>query len=227
MSKAVLLYSDGLEATTILYAILQHNKTVLDDPKLDEEKLIEVFPLLTNYGQHHSVELHFAKALLKETKLEAVTKTFDINWESFRGQIKENNHSAVHPHRNVMLITIASAYATSIGADTVYVCCSASDQKNFPDCRHEFLETLQKTLRLSSDNKNFFIKAPLLSLDKSEILAFAAKYNVPINKVWYCYRPVPETNSYKPCGQCEACIDMKTALAKDCSAESIQGDLVL
>ena len=222
--KAVLLYSGGLDSTTILYALLAHNKqfdTIVVNSK-DAVKKIELFPLMINYGQKHSAELHFAKQILQANKLTA--KEYLIDWSSFRGQAQPGNQSAVHPHRNMMFMTIAFGYASLVGADTVYVGWNISDDADFPDCREKFLETFQDAIRLSADNKKLFLKAPLLKLNKAEILAYAQKYKVPVDKVWYCYRPQPQTSTYTPCGQCYSCRLMAEAKSKEVKVE---GDLIL
>jgi len=151
--KAVLLYSGGLDSTTILYQLLKDG--------------YDVHPLLVFYGQKHNVELQFAEKLLKELNVKDYL-VFNIDWSPFRGEVQPGNMSAVHPFRNIVLLTAASARAIKIGAHDVYMGPNKDDQADFPDCRREVFDNFEKVLSDSMEYE-IHLQTPIIEMSKQQI----------------------------------------------------------
>ena len=142
MKKAVVIYSGGMDSRTVL------EKAIQDD--------YDVHALSFNYGQRHSVELEYAKRVTDKKgithKIIDITSINDLlQGSSLTGDIdipeghyeEESMKSTVVPNRNMIMLSLAIAYAVSIGTDKVYYGAHAGDHAIYPDCRPEFLEKMK------------------------------------------------------------------------------------
>ena len=198
MSKAVVPVSGGIDSSVILaYARSKHT---------------QVFPVTFNYGQRHIKEIDCAKKqsgeVYKEINLSFfrdiastssltnnsidVAKTKDV-----LGDAQTVNYV---PFRNQMLLSIACAYAESVGADTVYHGAALIDsQAGYWDGSTEFLDSINNLIALNRKNK-INILAPLITLTKRDIILKGVEHDVSFVDTWTCYE-----GRDKACGHCTAC----------------------
>jgi 7-cyano-7-deazaguanine synthase len=105
------------------------------------------------------------------------------------------------PFRNGIFLSIAAAIAEKEGADEIVIGAVEEDSSGYPDCREEFLRSMQEAIdRGVKDETEIAIAAPLIHLSKGEIVREALKLDVPLNLTWSCYQ-----NEDKACGVCESC----------------------
>jgi 7-cyano-7-deazaguanine synthase len=109
------------------------------------------------------------------------------------------------PFRNGIFLSVAVAYAISIGAGRIFYGAQGSDEPFYPDCRREFYKHFERTARLGTETK-ISIEAPFSDLTKSEMIKLGAELGVPFNLTWSCY-----LDGEKHCGKCESCINRKKA----------------
>ncbi|MGL1166935.1 7-cyano-7-deazaguanine synthase, partial [Vibrio parahaemolyticus] len=68
------------------------------------------------------------------------------------------------PARNMIFLSLASAYAEVIGATAVYTGVSAVDYSGYPDCRPEFIQSMEETINLATKagvtGKNISVETP-------------------------------------------------------------------
>ncbi len=104
--------------------------------------------------------------------------------------------------RNLVLGSMAAAYAEAVGAEKVYVGFNAEEARSYPDNRPEFVERFNPLLEKSvaSFSTPPVIEAPLVRLFKSDIVSLGAGLGAPLELTWSCYLE-GETH----CGECEAC----------------------
>jgi len=76
----------------------------------------------------------------------------------------------------------------------------------YPDCREEFVEAVEKALRLSLDHPGFRVLAPFIRCRKAEIVALGSSLGVPYEYTWSCYKGLE-----KHCGVCSSCRERKRA----------------
>jgi len=196
--KSVVVLSGGLDSTTILYG----------EKRIAEE----VFAISFNYGQRHKKELDMAKATCE--KLGVSHKIIDLSCikelvsnscltsdiEVPEGNYAdENMKSTVVPNRNMIMASIAIAYAINIGADEVVLGVHSGDHAIYPDCRPEFIEALQKVAEVC-DYKKIIVRAPFLYNDKGQIIEKGLEWVVDYSLTWTCYKGLD-----KPCGKCGSC----------------------
>jgi 7-cyano-7-deazaguanine synthase len=201
-TRAVVPFSGGMDSTTILY----HVKNMYD----------EVYTISFFYGQKHKKELTIAqltaqKAGVEEHKLVDVSFFKEIASTSSLTNNKIDVAKAKDvmgdpqtvnyvPFRNMMLLSIACAYAETVGASTVYHGAAQADSvAGYWDGSPEFLNEINKVTALNRRNK-IGIKAPLLTMSKGEIIKFGMGLGVNYADTWTCYE-----GSEKACGECTAC----------------------
>lgn len=193
-TNIVLLLSGGLDSVTLLHDLVYQN--------------CNVHCLPFNYGQTHAKELRLAKEHCKslgvpwtEVELYRVRNLFQ------RCALTDGkSDTPIVPNRNAVMLHIAAALAQSNDAELVAYACNKDDAVVFPDCRPEFVEAMNRTLKIAEVHVE--IVAPYITLTKREIVQRAKQLNVPIEKTWSCYKGTPE-----PCGECDACRKRAIAVA--------------
>lgn len=113
----------------------------------------------------------------------------------------ENMRKTVVPGRNLLFASAMAALAESIGAWAVALGVHSGDHFIYPDCRTEFVKSLDVTIFLSSD-KRVEVIAPFHDLDKEGILrvGYECTPQVPYHLTRTCYKDQPVS-----CGKCGSC----------------------
>ena len=114
----------------------------------------------------------------------------------------------VVPFRNAIFLSVAVAYAITIGAKKIFYGVQGSDASFYPDCREEFYKSFERTARLGTERK-LQIEAPFSNVPKSELIRIGATLSVPFQLTWSCY-----LDKEKHCGKCESCVNRKNAFKK-------------
>lgn len=199
--KAVVVMSGGLDSATVLYYA--------------KDRGYDPFPMTFDYGQIARAEIRSA---------EAISRRLGVPWAlvdlSGLSRVYMGSTSLVDPRieitkgfskpivvqfRNAILLAVAVAYAGNIGAGLVLYGAHASDAENYPDCREEFVEAMERAARAGTGSM-ISIEAPLISLKKSEVVRLGARLGVPFWLTWSCYR-----DGEAHCGSCESCVNRKRA----------------
>ncbi len=213
--KAVVVFSGGQDSTTCLFWALK--------------KFGEVATVTFDYGQRHSDEIEYARLIAKE--LNVSFKVLDMN---LINQLSANAltrddidviekdgelPSTFVPGRNHLFLSFAAVYADAIGARHLITGVSETDFSGYPDCRDNFIKSLNVTLNLAMDGR-FVIHTPLMWLDKSEVWALADEldaFDFVQEKTLTCYNGIPSSG----CGKCPACLLRNAGLATYLSQKSV------
>lgn len=119
-----------------------------------------------------------------------------------------NDHIVVNdlylPYRNLLFLSLASAYAQSLGIRDVYSAFINSNHAKEIDCSMEFFTKLEQLL---SGYGSVCIYMPFREMTKTEVARLGLSLNAPIEKTYSC-----QVNSEIPCGACPNCVDRLTAL---------------
>lgn len=104
--------------------------------------------------------------------------------------------------RNLVFGSMAAAYAESMGAERVYVGFNAEEGRSYPDNRPEFVERFNRLMEkaVASFSRPPRIEAPLVHLQKPEIVKLGSELGAPMALSWSCY-----LDGVLHCGECEAC----------------------
>jgi len=206
--KAVVLLSGGLDSATVLaYAV---------------KKGYICHALSFDYGQRHKFELKAAKKVAKAlgaaehkvvrvelNKFGGSALTADIKVPKSRkaAEIGRGIPVTYVPARNTVFLSLALAYAESIGASDIFIGVNALDYSGYPDCRPEYIRAFQKTANLATkagvEGKRFKIHTPLIKMTKAEIIRLGNKLGVDYSITHSCYDPAPDG---APCGKCDSCL---------------------
>ncbi len=198
--KAVVVFSGGQDSTTCLFWALKTFK--------------EVEAVTFNYNQRHAAEIDCAKeiandlgvkhhildmSLLNQLAPNALTRD-DIEVKA--GEDGELPSTFV-PGRNLLFISFAGVLANQIGAKHIITGVCETDFSGYPDCRDDFVKSLNVTLNLAMD-EHLVIHTPLMWLDKAETWKLAdelGQLEYVRTKTLTCYNGIKGDG----CGECPAC----------------------
>lgn len=198
--KAIVVFSGGQDSTTCLFWALRTFK--------------EVEAVTFNYNQRHIAEIDCAKeiarelgvkhhildmSLLNQLASNALTRD-DI-------EVKAGNDGALPstfvPGRNLLFLSFAGVLANQVGAKHIITGVCETDFSGYPDCRDDFVKSLNVTLNLAMD-EHLVIHTPLMWLDKAETWKMAdgmGKLEYVRTKTLTCYNGIKGDG----CGTCPAC----------------------
>ncbi len=197
-SNAIVSLSGGADSTTLLHLAMAECKNVA---------AISVY-----YGQRHKKELECAKAVCKEYNIPHKIVDFSTLGKFGGSPLVDTNINVptqsenkqaitVVPFRNTFLATLAAAYAHQLGYNTIYMGPTWEDLANYPDCRPEFFEYLNKALRSGGTIHDLEIRTPFINIKKDAVILLGTeRLEVDYSKTWTCY-----LGEEKPCMECDAC----------------------
>jgi 7-cyano-7-deazaguanine synthase len=208
-NKAVVLLSGGLDSTTVL--------------AIARREGYRVFALSFDYGQNHKIELDAARRIAEQGGAERHVIA-NVDLRSFGGSaltsdvaVPKNRPadeiSAARipityvPARNTVFLSLAMAWAETLGATDIFIGVNALDYSGYPDCRPEFIEAFERVANLgtkigSEDHRRIRIHTPLIAMTKREIIETGLELGVDYGQTITCYDPTPDGAA---CGSCDAC----------------------
>ncbi|MEP0072476.1 MAG: 7-cyano-7-deazaguanine synthase QueC [Marinomonas sp.] len=212
--KAVVVYSGGMDSFTVLNTAVQSG--------------LDVYALSFNYGQKHSKELEVAALVCKElnishkvvdiTAINSLMSNSSLTGDADipEGHYEDDNmKSTVVPNRNMVLLSMAIAYAVSLEAGKVYYGAHSGDHHIYPDCRPEFVEAMNAVSKIAN-YQSVEIVTPFLHVSKGAILKAGLDMQLDYGKTWTCYN-----GREKSCGKCGACCERLEAFAEQNTADPL------
>jgi 7-cyano-7-deazaguanine synthase len=202
---AVVLLSGGLDSTTAL-AVARSNG-------------FDCYALTVRYGQLHQVELdaaaRVAKALgAREHRVVSVdlssiavsaltTASIEVPKDRSLSEIGAPNDvpATYVPARNTVLMSLALAWAETLGARDLFIGVNVLDASGYPDCRPEFVRAFEALAQVATRGGGYRIHAPLIEMTKADIVKLGASLGVDYGLTHSCYDPVGTA----ACGRCDAC----------------------
>jgi len=202
--RAVILLSGGLDSATSLAIAREAGYTS--------------YALSVAYGQRHKAELaaaaHVAKALGAREH-----RVVDVNLAQFGGSALTDTSLIVPvdgvqpgipltyvPARNTVMLTLALAWAEVLGARDIYIGVNAVDYSGYPDCRPEYISAFETMANLATksavEGARLTIHAPLMQLNKAEIIRRGIALGVDYSLTVSCYKA---DEAGRACGVCDSC----------------------
>jgi len=198
MKRAVVLLSGGIDSSTSL-AIAQSEG-------------FELYALSFDYSQRHKRELDSARLVAESLSVRkhlvikadlgkiggsALTSGIEVPKKTkseVRSQRSEVIPVTYVPARNTIFLSFAVAWAEVIGTGDIFIGANAVDYSGYPDCRPEFLSVFQDMANLATKTSvegrtKIVIRAPLLSMKKSEIIRKGIELGLDHALTWSCYDP--------------------------------------
>ena len=215
VNGAVVLISGGMDSTVLLHHLVKdHGRTPIRAIGFD-------------YGQRHVRELECAKY---QAGLVGVAEFRVIDLRFFGGLVSAGTAlvegggevpdmdsllasqlaqpPTYVPNRNMMLLSIAAAYAEAQGIVDVYYGAQAHDEYGYWDCTPEFLKCINRVLALNR-REPVSIHAPLIGKRKAELVTMGGRLGVDLANTWSCYR-----GGEMACGTCPTCAERLKAFAE-------------
>ena len=202
--KAVVLLSGGLDSATTL-AIARHQH-------------YECFVLSVDYGQRHKSELLAAQAVARSLDAHQ-HQVVKMDLAEFGGSALTDPSMVVPtkgekdaipityvPARNTVMLSLALAWAETLGCYDIFIGVNAVDYSGYPDCRSEYIEAFEKMANLATkaaiEGNKMTIHAPLMHWSKQEIIQKGLSLGVNYSLTVSCYQA---DEAGLACGVCEAC----------------------
>ena len=206
MKKIVIALSGGLDSTTLLHYLLEQG--------------YELHCCSFYYGSKHGIEETKSAGNIIEyfkskkypvfsyfINLSEVFRGFDSSLLNNKEKIPEGHYQqenmkfTVVPGRNLIFASILAGLAESIGAEHIALGVHAGDHYIYPDCRPNFIYSLNEVIKQSTENKVSVI-CPFQDKTKIEIVKIGIDLQTPFLLTRTCY-----TSNEKACGKCGSCIE--------------------
>ncbi len=205
---AVVLLSGGMDSAVLLAYVVN---TLKHGP---------VHALSFDYGQRHRRELECARwqadalgaaeyraidlgfvAGLVEGGTTLVEGGEDVPDLAELGESDLDQPPTYVPNRNMMLLSVAVAYAEARGIRDVFYGAQAHDEYGYWDCTQGFIERLNWVLELNRRD-GVTVRAPFVDKKKFELVQLGSELGVDFSHTWSCYR-----GGETACGTCPTCIE--------------------
>ena len=209
---AVVLLSGGIDSSVLLHLVRR---------KVEQVAALSIF-----YGQRHQKEMECARIqadaagvvsfltldmgcvgdfLKKSSSL--IQEGAPVPDLTALSSAERDQPPTYVPNRNMMLLSVAVAYAESIGAPSVYYGAQAQDEYGYWDCTVPFLDGINAVLALNRRNR-VIVEAPLIHNTKAENVRLGLELQVDFSQTWSCYR-----GGEVACGVCPTCVERLNAFA--------------
>ena len=202
--KTIIIYSGGLDSTVLLYKLKAEGH--------------EVCALGVNYGQRHRKELDAATAICAKLGVEYRIADLSAIRPLLGGSQTDDSVAVPHghyaaetmkltvvPNRNMIMLSVAIAWAISTKSESVSYAAHGGDHAIYPDCREEFASALN-TAALLADWHQVRIDRPFVKMSKADIVALGNRLGVPMEMTWSCYE-----GGEHHCGKCGTCVERREA----------------
>jgi len=204
--KSIVLLSSGLDSTVAF--------------KEAYDKSDELLCVTFDYGQRaKEKEIDFAKTICELFRVRHIVVELPL-YRTFHGaltgkeKLPEISGSELDdrditlrtaeavwvPARNVVFLSIGAALAENYRYDAIVTGFDAEEAATFPDNTPEFVESFNEMLK-SGTLTHPEIYAPLISMNKVDIVKRGLEIGAPLEWSWSCYQ-----GAERPCGVCESCL---------------------
>ncbi len=202
-AKAVVLLSGGLDSATVL--------------AMARERGYECYALSFDYGQRHRSELQ-AAARVAAAGGAHEHRVIKLDLTGWGGSALTDAHIAVPtapttgipvtyvPARNTIFLSLALAWAETLGAPNIFAGMNAVDYSGYPDCRPDYVAAFQAMARLATragvEGVPLTIHTPIIDMSKADIVREGTRLGVDYALTVSCYQA--DTDG-KACGICDSC----------------------
>ena len=202
--KTLLIYSGGLDSTTLLYEFK------------DSIALAVTF----DYGSKHNArEIAYAVENCKRLGIKHMVIPLGFIGQYFKsdlllggGEIPEGSYaddnmkSTVVPFRNGIMLAVAAGLAESYELDAIMLANHGGDHAIYPDCRPEFIDAFGAAVQAGTYN-GVKLLSPYCNITKRDIALRGREMGIDYSLTYSCYK-----GGEKHCGKCGTCTERKEAL---------------
>ena len=202
--KALLIYSGGLDSTTLLYEYRDSIALAVTFDYGSKHGAREIACAIDNCKRlgvrHMVIPLGFIGQYFKSDLLLSGGEIPE------GGYADENMRSTVVPFRNGIMLSVAAGLAESYGLDTVMLANHSGDHAIYPDCRPEFVAAMDQAVAAGT-YEGIRVVSPYCNLTKRDIALKGKELGVDYSRTYSCYK-----GGEKHCGKCGTCTERREAL---------------
>lgn len=207
--KIVMILSGGMDSTIAMRLAVERYGAE------------NVSALTFDYGQKQKIEIERAKEsttilgvthkVIDASFLYNISLGFSANVDTaiamptIKDVLADPRPKTYVPNRNMILLSIAAAYAETVSADAIFCGLQATDEYSYHDTTQRFIDKINSTL---DENRIIKIKvyAPFASLSKKDELELLQELgDMDILKhTITCYNP---NDKHESCGKCPSCAE--------------------
>jgi 7-cyano-7-deazaguanine synthase len=202
--KALLIYSGGLDSTTLLYEYKDSIALAVSFYYGSKHNAREIACAVDNCQalgiKHMVIPLDFMGQYFKSDLLQSGGKIPEGSYAD------DNMKSTVVPFRNGIMLAIAAGLAESYELDTIMMANHGGDHAIYPDCRPEFVDAFGKAVEAGT-YIGIKLLSPYCNITKRDIALRGKALGIDYSKTYSCYK-----GGEKHCGKCGTCVERKEAL---------------
>lgn len=203
--KVVVLCSGGMDSVTALYWARHEHQVVASisfdyGSKHNPKELPFAAEHAARIGvRHEVVSLRFMDGLIQSHLFASGGAIPDGHYED--ATMKQT----VVPFRNAIMLSVATGFAESIGAEGLVIAAHGGDHAIYPDCREEFMRAMGEAMRHGT-YEGIKLLRPFIAMNKGQIAAEGVQLGVDFSRTWSCYKGGPVH-----CGTCGTCVERREA----------------
>lgn len=206
MKDSILIYSGGLDSTTMLYEYRDRIAMAIsfDYGSNHNGKEIKCAALhCERLGITHVViPLDFMRRYFRSSLLDGAEAIPEGHYED------DNMRSTVVPFRNGIMLSVAVGMAESNELQYVMMANHGGDHTIYPDCRPEFVDAFDAAAQAGTFN-GVRLLSPYVNMTKADIARHGKQLGIDYSETWSCYK-----GGDVHCGRCGTCIERREALAE-------------
>ena len=202
----VVLLSGGLDSATVL--------------AMAREQDYATYALSFDYGQRHCSELD-AAAQIANVGGALEHRVIKLDLTGWGGSALTDRKIDVPvaglnidagipvtyvPARNTIFLSLALAWAETLGSLDIFAGMNAVDYSGYPDCRPDYLAAFQAMARLATksgiEGGKITIHTPIIKMSKADIVREGTRLGVDYAMTVSCYQA---DTSGLACGVCDSC----------------------
>lgn len=218
LKKSIILLSGGLDSLVSLalareeYNIelaltFDYGQKSVEQEVLASKKICEHYKIA-----HRVIKLDWLKEIT-QTSLVGESEIPKVDVKDLKSSefVEKSAKSVWVPNRNGLFLNIAGCFADSYSFTHLIFGANREEGQTFPDNTQDFVDSVTKEFEFSTQNAPKVV-APLINLNKDDIVKSAIEHSVPLELTRSCY-----SDKEKNCGICESCVRLKSALeANNC-----------
>ncbi|MFN8376575.1 MAG: 7-cyano-7-deazaguanine synthase QueC [Anaerolineae bacterium] len=211
MIDCITIVSGGMDSVTLLHHLVKRERrtpaviTFLYGQKHAREvELAQYNADLLACQPHRILDLSPFKTIFEASAL--VSEHIDIpQMASVQGDPQPATYV---PNRNMIFLSLAAAYAETLGVTEVFYGAQRHDMYGYWDTTPQFLEQVNAVFALNRRTP-VRIQAPFVNHSKADILRTGLELGVDYSKTWSCYK-----GQDAACGECPTCAERLAAFAE-------------
>ncbi len=203
--KALILFSGGIDSTTVLYWAKQ--------------KFEKILLVIIDYSQKHKIEVKNAIRIAEQNNLEFLHLRFplgellgsallDPDWEIPDSLETVKNSRGIPetyvPFRNGIFLSLAAGIAETRNITNILTGFNLIDTPDYPDTTKSFTEKMEAAINEgttpSITGNEYNVLTPLINKSKKEIIEMGLALNADYSYSVSCYR-----GEEMPCLSCPSC----------------------